>query len=386
MYRLTVDEQSVVARAAALADAHIAPHANRVDREACFPAESLKALAEGGFMGLMVPAELGGMGLRLRAAMAVLEQIGQRCGSTAMIFLMHLCGSSCYGAEATARPDGPFADLMRQVAAGRHLSTLAWSEKGSRSHFWAPVGTARLEGDAVVLDAQKSWVTTAAHADGYVATSVGASGSGIDLYLVRAGDAGWSVSGNWDGVGLRGNASNPMSLEACRIPAHRRMGPAGQALDIMLGVVLPIFQLGCAAIATSLAEESIRLTTAHLGASRLHHLDAALSDLPVLRARLAQMRINTDRARAHISATLDSVEAPSEATTLLVLETKASAADAARETTELAMLACGGAAFSRHLEVERCFRDCRAMSVMAPTSDAIREFVGRALVGLPVFG
>ncbi len=386
MYRLTAEEQTVVARAAALADAHIAPHANRVDREGCFPAESLKALADGGFMGLMIPVEHGGMGLRLRASMAVLEQIGQRCGSTAMIFLMHLCGSSCYVADAAANPAGPFAALLGEVAAGRHLSTLAWSEKGSRSHFWAPVGKARQEEGHVVLDAHKSWVTTANHADGYVATSVSATGTGIDLYLVRAGDAGWSVSGRWDGVGLRGNASNPMVLDSCRIPVDRRMGPAGGALDIMLGVVLPIFQLGCAAIATSQAEESIRLTTAHLGASRLHHLDAALSDLPVLRARLAQMRINTDRARAHISATLDSVEAPTDATTLLVLETKASAADAARETTELAMLACGGAAFSRHLEVERCFRDCRAMSVMAPTSDVIREFVGRALVGLPVFG
>ena len=386
MYRLTTEEQGLVARAAALADEFLAPHAVRVDRDGAFPAESLRALAEAGFFGLLVPVEHGGLGVRLRAAMAVLEELGQRCGSTAMVFLMHLCGSSCYVAEAARNPEGPFPALLREVAAGRHLSTLAWSEKGSRSHFWAPVGTARAEGDVVVLDAQKSWVTTAGHADGYVATSVSVAGEGIDLYLVKAGDPGWTISGGWDGVGLRGNASNPMTLAGCRIPAERRMGPAGGALDIMLGVVLPVFQLGCAAIATGLAEAGIRLTTGHLTASRLGHLDAALSDLPVLRARLAQMRITTDRARAHISVTLDSVEAPTEATTLLVLESKASAADAARETTELAMLACGGAAFSRHLEVERCFRDCRAMSVMAPTSDAIREFIGRALVGLPVFG
>ncbi|MFA7330169.1 MAG: acyl-CoA dehydrogenase family protein [Candidatus Delongbacteria bacterium] len=386
MYRLTVEEQLLVARAAALADEKIAPHAVRVDREGVFPSASLQALAEAGLFGLLVPVEHGGQGLRLRAAMAVLEELGQRCGSTAMVFLMHLCGSSCYVAEAARNPAGPFPALLREVAAGRHLSTLAWSEKGSRSHFWAPVGTARAEGDTVVLDAVKSWVTTAGHADGYVATSTGAGGEGIDLYLVKAGDPGWTITGGWDGVGLRGNASNPMTLAGCRIPAERRMGPAGGALEIMLGVVLPVFQLGCAVIATGLAEASIRLTTGHLTSSRLQHLDWALSDLPVLRARLAQMRIITDRARAHISVTLDSVEEPTEATTLLVLESKASAADAARETTELAMLACGGAAFSRHLEVERCFRDCRAMSVMAPTSDAIREFVGRALVGLPVFG
>ena len=237
----------------------------------------------------------------------------------------------------------------------------------------------------VTLNAYKSWVTTAGHADGYVATSTSVTGEGVDLYLVAKDDAGFEIAGSWDGLGLRGNASAPMLLAECRIPASRRIGEAGKALEIMLGVVLPVFQLGCAAIATRLAEAAVGRTASHLTGSKLQHLNVALCDLPVLRARLAQMRINTDRARAHISCTLDSVEAPTEATTLLVLESKASAADAARETTELAMLACGGAAYSRHLEVERS-SGTAAMSVMAPTSDAIREFIGRALVGLPVFG
>lgn len=386
MYRLSERESTIVARVAALADESIAPHAEAVDREGRFPRESLQALADAGFWGLTVPVAHGGFGVSIRGAMATLDEIARRCGSTAMVYLMHLCGTSCYIAQAQADPGGPFAALLGEVAAGRHLSTLAWSEKGSRSHFWAPVGCARAEGESVVLDARKSWVTTAGEADGYVATSTSSTGEGIDLYLVEKGDAGFEIVGGWDGVGLRGNASAPMELKGCRVPASRRIGPAGGALDVMLGVVLPVFQLGCAAIATGLAESAVQQTVAHMTGSRLAHLDSSLADLPVLRARLAQMRIVVDRSRAHVSSVLDSVEAPGEATMLLVLESKASAADAAREATELAMLACGGAAFSRHLPVERCFRDCRAMSVMAPTSDLIREFIGRALVGLPVFG
>jgi alkylation response protein AidB-like acyl-CoA dehydrogenase len=53
---------------------------------------------------------------------------------------------------------------------------------------------------------------------------------------------------------------------------------------------------------------------------------------------------------------------------------------------DLAMRACGGAAFSKHLGLERVFRDSRAAIVMAPTTDHLREFVGRTLVGLPLFG
>jgi alkylation response protein AidB-like acyl-CoA dehydrogenase len=67
-----------------------------------------------------------------------------------------------------------------------------------------------------------------------------------------------------------------------------------------------------------------------------------------------------------------------------VLQTRLASVEAALEVTDLAMKACGGAAFSRHLPVERLFRDARAGWVMAPTVDHLQEFVGRALTGLPL--
>ena len=54
--------------------------------------------------------------------------------------------------------------------------------------------------------------------------------------------------------------------------------------------------------------------------------------------------------------------------------------------TDLAMKVCGGAAFRRELGVERRFRDARAARVMAPTTDALLDFIGRALTGLPLLG
>jgi len=67
------------------------------------------------------------------------------------------------------------------------------------------------------------------------------------------------------------------------------------------------------------------------------------------------------------------------------LEAKAAAAEAAIRVTDIGMQACGGAAFSRHLSLERNFRDARAASVMAPTTDVIHDFIGRALCGMPLF-
>lgn len=68
-----------------------------------------------------------------------------------------------------------------------------------------------------------------------------------------------------------------------------------------------------------------------------------------------------------------------------VLGVKASVNDAALTITESAMRVCGGAAFSKHLPIERALRDARAGSVMAPTADALYDFYGRAVTGLPLF-
>jgi alkylation response protein AidB-like acyl-CoA dehydrogenase len=71
--------------------------------------------------------------------------------------------------------------------------------------------------------------------------------------------------------------------------------------------------------------------------------------------------------------------------TLRVLEVKAATAEAATTVTDLAMRVCGGAAFRKEAGVERRFRDARAATVMAPTTDALYDFVGRAICGIDLF-
>jgi alkylation response protein AidB-like acyl-CoA dehydrogenase len=97
------------------------------------------------------------------------------------------------------------------------------------------------------------------------------------------------------------------------------------------------------------------------------------------------MRLMTDCARAHLATTLDAVEAGGAEAQQLVLEIKASATETAVAVTDVAMRACGGAAFSRQLGLERQFRDARAAVVMAPTTDQAYEFLGRVLCGMSLF-
>jgi alkylation response protein AidB-like acyl-CoA dehydrogenase len=385
MYRLSEEQQQIVALAAGVAQRHIGPNAARVDKDGTFPAESIAALGREGLLGLTIPTALGGRGQGLRTMAATLETVAQHCSSTAMVYLMHLCGVACYA--AVPEKTGKF---LRDAAAGRHLATVAFSEKGSRSHFWAPVSRAgRADSNGTVaLNATKSFVTSAGHADGFVASTLTNGATQpleTTIYLLLRDDDGLSVSGSWSGLGMRGNASAPMTLENVRVGTDRALTADGKGLDMMLSVVLPAFQVGSAAVALGIAEAAVQATISHLTHARLEHMNTSLAELPTLRARLAQMRIETDRARAHLCSVLDALETPGPATQLLVLEAKAAATEAAVTVTDLAMRACGGAAFAGAHGLDRLFRDARAPIVMAPTTDQAYDFIGRALCGMEVF-
>jgi alkylation response protein AidB-like acyl-CoA dehydrogenase len=383
MYRLNKDQEQTVERVSAVAEEHIKPHTDRIDREGTFARESVAALAKEGFLGLTVPTRFGGLGEGPRTAVAALDEVAQRCSSTAMIFLMHLCGVACYAAASDK-----MTRYLTAAARGEHLSTLAFSESGSRSHFWAPISRAVSENGRVRITARKSFVTSAGHADGYVVSTVDANAKQpmeSTLYLALRTDTGVAVAGEWKGAGLRGNASAPMQLAELTLGDDRALTAPGKGLDMMLGVVLPLFQVGTAGVALGIAEAAVQATQRHLTTTRLEHLDKSLAELPTLRARLAQMRIETDRARAHLVAVLDSLDAPGPLTQLLVLEAKAAATEAAVSVTELAMRTCGGAAYSGTLGLDRLFRDARAPIVMAPTTDQAHDFIGRALCGLELF-
>ena len=131
---------------------------------------------------------------------------------------------------------------------------------------------------------------------------------------------------------------------------------------------------------------AVAATAAHLKNARFEHLGQSLGEsLPTLRAQLATMQIETDGLSSRVDDLADHLEHPRDTTLLRVLETKAAAGDIAIGVTSTAMRVCGGSAFSKHLSVERLFRDAHAGAVMAPTGDVLRESIGKAILGLPLF-
>lgn len=351
----------------------IAPTAETTDREARFPRAALDALGTAGLLGLVSSKEVGGQGQGLAEAAQVVQRIAQDCPSTAMVLTMHYAGTVLiekYGAPA----------VRQAIAAGRHVTTLAWSEVGTRSHFWAPVGTARREGDAVVLDGFKSMVTSAVEADSYVWSSRPTQGEGpSSIWLVDSKLPGLTRPATYDGLGLRGNASAPVKAEGVRMAFANLLGEDGKGDVLMNNDELPVFVTLIASSSIGMMDGVLARATAHITKNRFAESGGSISELPTVRAYLARAQIRADQARTLRDDTLAALAAGRPDTMLRVLEVKASAAEAALEVSDTAMRICGGAAFRKDVGIERLFRDARAASIMAPTSDVLYDFIGNAL-------
>jgi alkylation response protein AidB-like acyl-CoA dehydrogenase len=362
----------------------IREHAAAVDADAVFPKAAMEALAAQGLLGLTLPEGVGGLGATPDQYATALSSVAQACGSTAMVYLMHLSAANVL---AAATPTG-HPDVLAAMADGSRLGTLAFSESGSRSHFWAPVSRLEPADGGWTLGADKSWVTSAGEADVWVTSTLAAGADGptdSELYLVHREAPGVSVVGRFDGLGLRGNDSAPARLDVTVTEGDRLGDPTG-GFGLMMQVVLPWFAVGNAAVSVGLARGALDAAIAHVSAARLAHLGTAIADLPTVRAYVAKAWTSLAAHEALLRDTARRMAAPDEGTVLAVLATKAGCNEMALDVTETALRVSGGAAFSKQVGIDRPYRDARAGFVMAPTSDALFEFAGRALCGMELFG
>src|SRR3984957_7169383 len=143
-----MNHEKALLQAREIADRILAPAARQNDKEGRFSTEAVHHLGQAGLLGLTVPPEFGGSGLGPRTLAAVLATRAEADASVAMVYLMHICASATI---AAARPSSAVAQILKEIASGKHLSTLAFSETGSRSHFWAPVSRASSNGTGVRL-------------------------------------------------------------------------------------------------------------------------------------------------------------------------------------------------------------------------------------------
>jgi len=360
-----------------LASERIAPGAAAVDRDRAFPEGALRALGEQGALGLLVPEASGGAGGGLSELVDACEVVGAACASSGMVFLMH----SVTAATIAAGGGDSASEYLEKMAAGQLLGTLAFSERGTGAHFYAPELTSQRQNGSVRISGRKSFVTSGGHAGLYLVLVRSDTGEGLDCYAVT-GDAGVTFDGEWNGLGMAGNSSIPAQFDSV-VDDAARIGDAGEGQALVFTAVAPFFLAGLAAVNVGIASAAQTAAIEH-AASRRYGDGQALADIQAIQHELADMDMTTRAARLVVNEAARLGDAGDEAALVALMECKIVATEAATGVTQRALEVCGGQGYSRSLPIERHLRARRAGAVMAPTNGVLRNWIGKALAGLPV--
>lgn len=374
--------EKVLDRSAEVARDVAAPLAGAVDAEARWPVESLRALQEAELGGLVVPEEAGGLGFGLSALAQVSEVLGRECASTALCFGMHCVGAAVIAAKATEAQRSRYLD---PIVAGRHLTTLSLSEPGTGSEFWVPQTQLRRDGDRHVVSGTKTFVTSGGHADSYVVSAVAADGDApigeFSCVVVDADSPGLVWGPPWAGLGLRGNSSRPVDLDDVRVPEAAILGELGDQIWYVFNVIAPYFLTAMSGSYLGVAAGAFEDMRQHVTQRRHTHDGSRLAETPVVQLRVGELWAVMERARQLVHFAAEAGDR-GEATALAALTAaKAEVADCVTDVVNGAMTLVGGIGYREHGSLGRRLRDARAAHVMAPTTDQLRLWTGRAVLG-----
>ncbi len=377
---------ALLLKAQKIAKEVVAPNVNLASDEAKWPEEGIRALQAEGFGGLVVPTLYGGTGSGVLSLAKVCEILGQECASTAICFGMHCVGSSVIAANPSETQQ---ADFLTPICEGKHITTLSLSEAGTGSSFYLPQTDMKaISDDEFCINGSKTFVTNGRHADSYVVsvvTNTADAPLGLFSCAVVPGDSeGIAWGPEWAGMGMRGNSSRTMELQDVRVPKINLLGRQGDQIWYIFNVVMPYFLMAMAGTYLGVASSALEEAKKHLSRRYHTHTGSSLSQNSVLQHRLGTLWASLEGARHLTYHAAGSFDAGEPEALIALMSAKVQVADAVVNIVNEAMTLCGGIGYRKDSKLHLLLRDARAAPLMAPTSDIMRVWIGRALLGQPL--
>lgn len=372
-------------RATAVAVEVAGPNAAQVDSEAAWPQQTFAALAEAGLLGLHVPARLGGHGQGLTGLLMLTEVIGSGCSSSGLCYGMHNVGTAVLAAKATPDHEERF---LRPIAEGRHVTSLAISESGTGSHLYLTETELERDGDDFLVSGEKQFVTNGGRADSYVASTMTTTGPAapgeFNMIALESGTPGMTWLEPWRGFGMRGNSARGLNLDRARVSNRNLLGAEGDQMWYMFEVVVPYFIVAMAGAYLGIAQAALDDAINHVKTRRFAHSGELLAHASLIQERVATLWAEVEKSRRLVYHAARLGDEGDVRALPAILTAKAEMDNMVVNVTNEAMTIGGGIEYRENGKLARLLRDARASQIMSPTTDLLRLWTGRALLGLPV--
>jgi alkylation response protein AidB-like acyl-CoA dehydrogenase len=365
-----------------LADAELAPHAARFEREERFPREAFRTLGDAGLLGLPFGEDVGGGGQPYEVYLQVVEELAARWASVALGVSVHTL--SCFPIDRFGT-DAQRRDLLPDMVGGRLLGAYCLSEAHAGSDPAAMRATAKANEDGWLANGEKAWVTHGGQADFYSTFlrtpddgDAGAGGGGspsISCFHLTPDLPGFGVARPEEKMGLTGSTTAAVRLDDVPVPADRLVGERGRGLSIALAA-LDSGRLGVSAVAVGLAQSALDVAVRYAG-------ERTAFGRPIVEHQgvaflLADMAAAVESARAMylVAARRKDAGKPYSRQASIA---KLVASDAAMKVTTDAVQVLGGAGYTREFPVERYMREAKVMQIFEGTNQIQRMVIGKDL-------
>ncbi|MBI2769007.1 MAG: acyl-CoA dehydrogenase [Burkholderiales bacterium] len=395
----TAQQRTLLSLANELGRTKFAPRAAQWDQSASFPFANYEDLRQAGLLALCVPKAFGGGGADYATYMMVAAEIGRFCGATALTWNMHICSTMWTGvladgipmtetqrAEHVKRRELHFARVVNDGA----IYAQPFSEGSAAAAGRAPFGTTakKVEGGWLV-NGRKIFASLSGAANYYGILCTEDKGdekpdARDTLYLaVPATSEGFSISGEWDPLGMRGTVSRNLAFKDVFVSDGEQLMPRGvyykgaQTWPAMFFTLSPTY-LG-------LANAAYDFTVSYLRGEIPGEPPVKRRMYPTKQIAVAQMRIQLENLKSIFARVIQEARPnPSPDEKMRLYAAQYTVMEGANDIARLAIRTCGGQSMMKHLPLERIYRDSRCGSLMLPwTAELVLDRMGRETLYRP---
>lgn len=360
-----------------LARERIAPRAEAYDRKAEFPWDNLRDINELGLNAMFVPESFGGAPLSYRCYLACVREISKACAATGIIWATTFHGMKPLIEFGT---DEQKKRLLPRIAEGG-LGALAITEPNAGSDATGMRTTFRADGDEIVIDGGKTFISNGDVADLYLLfgkwAGIDDPKASISALILKKGTPGLSVVRLEDKMGMRASGTATLAFDGCRVPRANLLGKPGDGLSILFASLnrsRPSVAAHALGIARAAFEDAVEyINERRQSGRRILEFQGVQFMLADLAAELALCESWLWRVGEMVDegASEFGVEAS-------VLKMRAS--DLAMRMTTDAVQLFGGYGYCRDHRVERLMRDAKITQIWEGTNQVHRQLIGRSFL------
>lgn len=376
-FGLTKEQKMVQQMVREFAEKEVVPLAEEVDREAKFPVETVKKMADLGLLGMTVSPQYGGGGMDMVSYVIAVEEISRACATTGVIMSVNN-SLVCSPLEQFGTEEQKVRYLV-PLARGEKLGAFALTEPNAGTDAASIQTTAVKEGDDYVVNGSKLFISNGSHADVFMvfaSTDRSKGAKGISVFIMEREMDGFEVGKVEDKMGIRGNGAAELFFEDVRVPADNLLGREGDGFKIAM-ITLDGGRIGIAAQAVGIAQaafdESLRYS------KEREQFGRPISKFQAIQWMLADMATEIDAARYLVRKAAYMKDAGQRYTVAAAMA-KLYASDVAVRVTRNAIQIHGGYGYIKDYPVERYYRDAKITEIYEGTSEVQRMVIAAHLL------